>query len=128
MSAEHMHKVLRKVPELVFISGVLRGSYISGTKGEVSEDGIGILESGKRTPGLGNFTDLDLTLLGRNSPNGRRIFEGVRKRVSAEGKGDEIEERSNGTKVPCRRGGRDGADGSGFWLILKRRERAEETS
>jgi len=45
-----------------------------------------------------------------------------------EGKGDDIEERSNGTEVPCRRGGRDGAGGSGFWLILKRRERAEETS
>jgi len=28
MSTEHMHEVLRKVWELVFISGVLRGSYI----------------------------------------------------------------------------------------------------
>ena len=29
----------------------------------------------KCTLGLGNFTDLDKTLLGRNRPNGRRIFE-----------------------------------------------------
>jgi len=35
-----------------------------------------VRESGKCTLGLGNFTDLDLILLGRNSPNGRRIFEG----------------------------------------------------
>ena len=41
MSAEHMYEVLRKVSELVFISGVLPGSHISGTKGEVSEDGTG---------------------------------------------------------------------------------------
>ena len=34
-----------------------------------------VRESGKCTLGLGNFTDLDLILLGRNSPNGRRIFE-----------------------------------------------------
>jgi len=105
-----------------------QASYLSGTEGEVSGGGTGFLRVEKCTLGLGNSTDLDKTLLGRNSPNGRRIFEGVRKRVSAEGKGDEIEERSNGTKVPCRRGGRDGADGSGFWLILKRGERAEETS
>ena len=49
---------------------------ISGTKGEVSDGGTGFERVGKRTLGLGNFTDLDLTLLGRNSPNGRRIFEG----------------------------------------------------
>ena len=47
----HMHEVLRKVLELVVISGVLRGSYISGNKGVVSG-------------------------VGRNNPNGRRIFEG----------------------------------------------------
>jgi len=41
ISAVHMHEVLRKVSELVFISGVLRGSYISGTKGEVSDGGTG---------------------------------------------------------------------------------------
>jgi len=41
MSAVHMHEVLRKTSELVFISGVLRGSYIYATKGEVSEDVTG---------------------------------------------------------------------------------------
>jgi len=70
-----MHEVLRKVSELVFISDVLRGSYISGTKGEVSDGGTGDERVGKCTLVLNNFTDLDLTLLGRNRPNGRRIFE-----------------------------------------------------
>ena len=52
-------------------------SYLSETECNVSGGGIGgERESGKRTPGLGNFTEFDLTLLGRNSPNGRSIFEG----------------------------------------------------
>ena len=102
--------------------------YLSETECEVSGGGTVFERAVKCTLGLGNFTDLDLTLLGRNRPNGRRIFEGMYAKGSLEGKDDKIEERSNGTEVPCRRGGRDGAGGSGFWLILKRRERAEETS
>ena len=96
--------------------------YLSETECEVSGGGTVFERAVKCTLGLGNFTDLDLTLLGRNRPNGRRIFEGRYAKGSLEGKDDKIEERSNGTEVPCRRGGRDGAGGSGFWLILKRRE------
>ena len=44
MSAVHMHEVLRKVLELVLISGVVRGSYISDTEGDVSGGGIGVRE------------------------------------------------------------------------------------
>jgi len=51
-------------------------SYLSETEGNVSGGGIGGERVKKCTLGLGNFTDLDLTLLERSSPNGRRIFEG----------------------------------------------------
>ena len=52
-------------------------SYPSETEGNVSGGGIGGESVEKCTLGLGNFTDLDLTLLGRNCPNGRRIFKGM---------------------------------------------------
>ena len=104
-------------------------SYLSETECHVNGGGIGGERVGKRTPGLGNFTDLDLTLLGRNSPNGRRIFEGRYARVSLwKEKVMRLKNEATGRKYHVAEGGRDGAGGLGFWLILKGRERAEETS
>ena len=75
--AANMYEVLEKYWSSSSFRVCREASDLSETECDVSGGGTGSERVGKRTLGLDNLTDLDLTLLGRNSPNGRRIFEGM---------------------------------------------------